>query len=103
MSCTHDPMGCGYPSGECSGACLAQALRPRVPRPCMELGVCQSRRLACHGCDWHKPAAAAIAPITFAPGVIDGPYSREARPVIWAKNASTALRMVVDYLMRPYP
>jgi len=67
----------------------------RRPRSCMELGVCQSRTPACHDCE---PRA-----MFLAPGVIDGPYRRTSVPAVWTRSASKALRMVVDYLMRPYP
>lgn len=45
--------------------------RKDVPRPCLELGVCQSRRPSCTGCE--------SQPLQLVPGVIDGPYRREGR------------------------
>lgn len=48
-------------------------------RTCFELGVCQSRKPACQGCNWQ-----------LAPGTIRGPYRRqrtarsvEIRKVLW--------------------
>ena len=66
-----------------------------VPRPCLELGVCQSRRPACEGCKPH------LAPL--APGVIDGPYRKPLAAKGLVLKAKDALGEMVAYLMRPYP
>lgn len=62
-------------------------------RTCDELGVCQSRTPACPACN--------SAALRLAPGVIDGPYRREAPVTTWAKGAAQALRPLAGYLMGP--
>jgi len=59
-----------------------------VPRPCLELGVCQNRKPLCDAC--------VERPLRLAPGVIEGPARREG-------TVSKLLRDMVAYLMRPYP
>jgi hypothetical protein len=76
-----------------------------LPRPCMELGVCQSRTPACSGCDHpaREKLATPPAPMRLAPSVIDGPYCREKPLTVWAQKAATALKQVASYLMGPTP
>ena len=78
----------------------------RVPRACLELGVCQSRRPACRACT----APAPCPPGALAPGVLDGPYRRQTtmdraqeEAATALQSAKDALRQVAAYLMGPRP
>lgn len=84
---------------------MTYAPHGRLPRPCMELGVCQSRTPACHGCGHHvRPLQALPAtPMRLAPGVIDGPYQREKPLTVWVRKAAQALTPVTAYLTGPQP
>ena len=91
---------------------MTHAPHGRLPRSCMELGVCQSRTPACNGCDHpaREKLATPPAPMRLAPGVIDGPYRRETsagRALQEAANAlqlaKDALRLVTAYLTGPHP
>lgn len=64
-------------------------------RTCLELGLCQGRTPACPDCN--------TTLLRLAPGVIDGPYRREAPVTTWAKHATQALRPLAAYLMGPQP
>lgn len=67
---------------------MTQAPLPRLPRPCLELGVCQNRKPMCKDCEGH--------PVRLAPGVIEGPFRRESQ-------ARNVLGRLVAWLMGPMP
>jgi hypothetical protein len=66
-----------------------------VPRPCLELGVCQNRKPLCDDC--------VERPTRLAPGVIEGPYRRQSTGKGLVMQAKHVLREMAAYLMRPYP
>ncbi len=66
-----------------------------VPRPCLELGVCQNRRPLCDDC--------VESPKRLAPGVIEGPYRRQAAGKGLVLKAKHVLSEMAAYLMTPYP
>lgn len=74
---------------------MTQAQATRMPRPCLELGVCQSRKPACADCDGQA--------LQLAPGVLDGPYSRPSKVREWVQIASKGTRLVVGYLKGTHP
>jgi hypothetical protein len=67
----------------------------RMPRTCLELGICQSRKPACADCEAH--------PMPFAPGVIDGPYRRHSPVRAFMGKANAAIADVAAWLMGPHP
>lgn len=67
----------------------------RVPRPCLELGVCQNRKPLCQDCVERH--------IRLAPGVIQGPYNRTSKVREWTQIVRKGSRLVVGYLMGPNP
>lgn len=71
----------------------------RVPRACLELGVCQSRRPACGACT----APAPCPPGALAPGVLDGPYRRPSAAQQVLQRGAQVMRQVAAYLMGPRP
>lgn len=83
---------------------MNQAPHGYTPRPCLELGVCQSRKPRCEGCAERPQLVATPArlscnelglcqaqfghtpcegcderPLRLAPGVVEGPYRREGK------------------------
>lgn len=69
---------------------MSQASLTRIPRPCLELGVCQNRKPMCKDCEGH--------PLRLAPGVIviEGPYHRESQ-------TRSLFGRLVAWLMGPIP
>lgn len=70
--------------------CKAVASKP-VPRPCLELGVCQNRKPLCDEC--------VERPLRLAPGVVDGPYRSKPKVGDVIQQTTNAMRGFRAFLM----